>query len=232
MSNAKGDGMRNWILGAVATGMMIPSVPVLGQSKSVFVNPKKSVRKPATLETTEPPRLLAVPDRGNATTSSQSESQIIPTAGEKSEVQKQLEAMYEQDGREVPTFNLQPLSPINGQPSKNSAPQQTNSAANSQSRSGQPTAGSAQMPVRPGQGHTQYQPRTQATPYTLQSSTGSPRNYSAAIDAQSKPQLSRKPHLNTCLQYQQPRNPISSLFRRITGQNKYVASQAPATGSS
>src|SRR4051812_39986649 len=101
MSNAKGDGMRNWILGAVATGMMIPSVPVLGQSKAVFVNPKKSVRKPATLETTEPPRLLAVPDRGNATASSQSESQIIPTAGEKSEVQKQLEAMYEQDGREV-----------------------------------------------------------------------------------------------------------------------------------
>ena len=204
MSNAKGDGMRNWILGAVATGMMIPSMPAFGQTRnSIFVNPKNSARKSNQVQTTEPPRLLAVPDSsGSASPSNPPASQIITTAGEKSEVQKQLDSMYEQDGREAPTFNLQPLSPLNAQP------QQTTPAATSpQARPGQPTAAPAQKPARPAQGYTQYQPKTQATPYGLQPATNSPRNYGARPSTPSR-NCGRRPsrHHNTCRNISSHRN--------------------------
>lgn len=231
MSNGKYDAMRNWIFGAVATGMIFPSMPAFGQSKSsIFVNPKNSARKPVQVQTTEPPRLLAVPDGDNSTSlSNQAASQIIPTAGEKSEVQKQLDAMYEQDGREAPTFNLQPLSPLNAKPQQNAQAQQTNPAPTTpQPRPGQSNPSATPKPVRSAQGYTQYQPRMQATPYPSQPATTAPRNFSAAIDAQSQPQAPSQTPPQYLPQYQQPhKNPISSLFRRITGANKYAGSQAP-----
>lgn len=201
----KSHGMRNWVLSAAATGLLCQSLPVFGQSRNLnFFSKKSSASKPvpAPAPSAEPPRLLAVPD--SPTDDSSSAQPILQTAaGEKSEVQKQLEALYEKDGRTMPPMitSVQPINPTPSQPQQGAAnstqagttaPQQP--AANPAARGTPATTSAPQNAVRPGQGYTQYTPHPQAIPYTIKPINQSPqatsgtRNYAAVFDAQSTSQ--------------------------------------------
>src|SRR4051794_24582000 len=85
MSIRKRDGMRSWALSAAVAGLMIPSWPAFAQVKGFLPSTRNSARKPAAAPPAQAPRLLEASD-GAAPA-----AQIVPTAGEKSETQKQLE---------------------------------------------------------------------------------------------------------------------------------------------
>ena len=86
-------------------------------------------------------------------------------------------------------MNLQPIAPTATPQGSSRRPRQ-NQAHNQVNRR---LLHSMQKPVRPAQGYTQYQPRPQATPYSLQPQSqpnAQPqptRNFGSAIDAQVMP---------------------------------------------
>ena len=118
------ENLRMWLLGAAAIG--VPSVLglfgteqiALGDGKlSLLQNSKKATiktaaAKPATSVATEPPRLLPVPDANSFHIQTVSDSQMLAASGkgDKSEVMKQLELLYEKDGKEMP--ELQSMQPV------------------------------------------------------------------------------------------------------------------------
>jgi YHS domain-containing protein len=221
MRKQMGVGLRTWVLGAAATGLLSPSLPAVGQSE-IFTNAKKPVSQQAN----EPPKLLAVSNETNAT-----EEAVIPASqieiaqSEKSEVQKQLEMLYEKDGREMPDLklNLQPLSPV-----KTSAQGTPPVSPATVTRAGV-AAPSIQKPGPATSGHTKYQPavRPQATPYPAHSNSQLPKNYSAVLAAQSqppaqsaaqpKPQSAAKPHQNR----------LTGFFKRFVPGRKASISTPP-----
>ena len=113
--------VRTWVLGATAAGFLGQSIIAVGQS-GIPAGP--NVRKPIIKPRSTPedrPRLLRVPNDSDVEKATiQPVSQIEVAANQKSEVQRQLEKLYEQDGREMPTdnlnMNMQPLAPANGIP--------------------------------------------------------------------------------------------------------------------
>ena len=113
MRKRTGVGLRTWVLGAAATGLLSQSFPAVGQSKNAAsANAKKPAAKTTAVQSIQPPQLLAVP---NTTDSGANviipASQMEVAASDKSEVQRQLEMLYEKDGREMPDMkiNLQPI---------------------------------------------------------------------------------------------------------------------------
>ena len=118
------ENLRMWLLGAAAIG--VPSALGLfgteqiafGDGKlSLLQNSKKATiktaaAKPATSVATEPPRLLPVPDANSFQIQTVSDSQVLAAngRGDKSEVMKQLELLYEKDGKEMP--ELQSMQPV------------------------------------------------------------------------------------------------------------------------
>ena len=256
MSNWKCHGVRNWVLGAAATGLICQSMPVFGQTRnSIFFKKKSSATKPAPVQTpaqtAEPPRLLAVPvgaalavpvGATSAANSIQPTSQIIVVGGEKSEVQKQLEALYEQDGREMPPIitSVQPIAPNARKLQSATTATAPPATANPAARQGISLPASMPNSVRPIQGYTQYPPRPQATPYTLRPHTTSTRNFSAAIEAQSpqpqaqvqqqsqiQQQFHTQPQVQPPHQPQPSQNSVARFFRKITGSNQSPASLTP-----
>jgi len=221
------------VLGAAATGLLCSSIPAIAQTKAIFNNPKKKTSapaKPVAAQTTEPPRLLSVPENTTPTATRSEPKLELAAAGDKSEVQRQLEMLYEQDGREMPDLNMNmQLNPGNTQQGT-AAPANTAPA---------PAGRSPQVKPLPAQsrsvlGFNPIQTRTQASQYPAQpaqlpaSQPGSqaPRNYGAAFDAQAA----------TPTQPQQPapqqspapsRNPVANFFKKMTGGNKTTTAQAP-----
>ncbi len=118
------ENLRMWLLGAAAIG--VPSALglfgteqiALGDGKlSLLPSSKKATiktatAKPATSVATEPPRLLPVPDANSFQIQTVSDSQVLAAngRGDKSEVMKQLELLYEKDGKEMP--ELQSMQPV------------------------------------------------------------------------------------------------------------------------
>lgn len=152
--------------------------------------------------------------------------------GSKSEVQKQLEALYEADGREVPdmTFNLQPLNPQGGVGTQqNNNVQQQPAVANS--------AAPGAQNARKVQGYTQYQPgRSQANPYPAPATTQNQQPNAQMAQA------SNEPAVETPQQGPYRPNPVLKFFKKINGTNRsqphpnqapvppdYANNQTPAT---
>jgi YHS domain-containing protein len=217
--------LRTWVLGAAVTGLLGQSVTVVAQGKNrPMSNAKKPGAKPVPAQTTTAPKLLAVPNSNEAATNEiQPVSQIaVAATGEKSEVQRQLEKLYEQDGREMPdvnTMTFQPLSTATGKPQAGSS---TSPAAGAVT--GQPVAQPSQKQARSGQGHTQYQPpvRTQATAYPAAVNSQPAKNYAAAIDAQGT-QQSQPPSRSVARQ-----NPVTGFFKKMIPGQKTTASTSQA----
>ena len=124
------ENLRMWLLGAAAIG--VPSALglfgteqiALGDGKiSLLLSNKKATiktaaAKPAISVATEPPRLLPVPDGNSFQIQTVSDSQVLAAngRGDKSEVMKQLELLYEKDGKEMPELqSMQPM-PTGGTP--------------------------------------------------------------------------------------------------------------------
>ncbi len=109
MNLRSSDRLRVLLMGAVAAGVFGPPpfanaggpVPVLANSKKPF----GVVTKPAVA--TAPPRLLPVSDAESKMIRPVAQTESVPaaTANKKSEVMRQLELLYQQDGREMPDLN-------------------------------------------------------------------------------------------------------------------------------
>ena len=101
MRNRMDVGLRICLLTAATAGLLSQSLTAYGQNKNVVYSNTKKTTKPIA-KATPSPQSGTVPQ---GTASSQ-------TAGNgKSEVQRQLELLYEKDGREMPEMNVQPMTP-------------------------------------------------------------------------------------------------------------------------
>ena len=223
MNNSKNDRLRSWILGTAATGLLLHSIPAVGDAGDIIIaSNKKSVAKLATTQSSSKLQVLAIPSNVRAKNSSiRTVSQNVVTDGGKSEVQRQLEALYQQDGREMPemNFNLQPINQgaAPGATPATVPPQQPMNPA-SAARPPQRTTQSNQKPARPVQGYTQYQPKPPATPYPNQSNGQPQPIYASTAEPQNPPQA--KPRQTT----------VMGLFKKLTASNKQSApltTQAP-----
>ena len=225
-------GLRSWVLCAAAAGLFSQSIPAAGQDKPVVPpSATKPAAKPAPAQNTQPPKLLMVSDETSSTA-----SQIVPAAqielaeNDKTEVQRQLELLYEKDGREMPDMQLKmvPLNPPGKTPA--AAAQAAPAAA---PRPTQPVPPLAQKPAKPTPGYTKYQPvapvrpqttkyPTPVTPVTSQTT----KNYASAIDAQAAQQSQPQPQAQA--QAQPRQNPVSGFFKKlIPGARKPLSSQPP-----
>lgn len=118
MKQRSHDHFRMWMMGAAigvptALGLFGTEPLAFGEGKlSVVLFQKKSITKPAAAVVSEPPRLLAVPEVNSSQIQTVSDSQelVANGRGEKTEVMKQLELLYEKDGREMP--ELQTMQPV------------------------------------------------------------------------------------------------------------------------
>ena len=212
-------GLRTWVLGAAATGLLAQSCPSFGQTKnSAPANAKKGASTPATARSAELPQLLAVPtELADPSSTILPASQVEVAQNEKSEVQKQLEMLYEKDGREMPEIkiNMQPLNPAKTLP-------QTSPAT----RAGQPAGSTTQKPAPAATGYTKFQQppsRTPASSYPSQPNPQAPKNYSAALAAQSLPQTQTQP--KPLPQAKPSQNRITGFFKRFvpTGRKSSIS---------
>ena len=165
MRKDMGVGLRTWVLCAASAGLLSQSITAGELQPVVSPTAKKPAAKPAPTQGTQPPKLLMVSDEASSTaTFVVPASQIEIAANDKTEVQRQLELLYEKDGKEMPDMQLKlvPINPPGKTPA--AAPQAAPSTA---PRPTQPPA--AQKPAKPTSGYTKYQPvapaRTQTTNY-------------------------------------------------------------------
>lgn len=217
MTSRKSDRLRMLVIGVAATGMCWQSIPAIGQAVNTApANQKKNVAKKVPVQASQEPRPLPVMNDATLMGNSvQLVSQSDATAGGKSEVQKQLEALYEQDGREMPDMSfapLQPIQPSNGTPSQPPA----NTAPAGRPAPAVPQVPQAtQKPARTTQGYTQYLPRTQATPYPA------PINPQPARGAGTQMEPPRPP------QAQPKQNAVTGFFKKLTTSKKPLSTEAP-----
>ena len=192
--------LKMWLMGAAAIGvpaalgMFGPDQAAFADGKLLFgTNAKKPTVKVSTAVATEAPRLLPVPDAKTAAIRTVSDSQTVADtgSGQKSEVMKQLELLYEKDGREMP--DLQTIQPVpnGGTPSK--APASTKPAA-------------APAP------NTAAQQRTQA----IHSKTGPP-NPALSNGSRVIPSPASAPATSAS---QPSKNPVTGFFKKLLPGNK------------
>lgn len=113
------ENLRMWWLGVAAIGVPT-ALGLFGTEQRVFGDGKLSLlptSKKATIKTAaavvaEPPRLLPDSDVNSSKIQTVSDSQVLAAngRGDKSEVMKQLELLYEKDGKEMP--ELQSMQPV------------------------------------------------------------------------------------------------------------------------
>ncbi len=231
MRKDMGVGLRTWVLCAASAGLLSQSITA-GELKPV-VSPtaKKPAAKPAPNQGAQPPKLLMVSDQATSTANSVvPASQIELAANDKTEVQRQLELLYEKDGKEMPDMQLKlvPLNPPGKTPA--AAPQAAPATA---PRPTQPAA--AQKPAKATPGYTKYQPVAPARPQTTNYPTPltpvtsqSTKNYAAAFDAQGPQPVQPQQQAQAQAQPQPRQNPVSGFFKKlIPGARKPLTSQAP-----
>lgn len=219
MNKGMNGNLRSWVLGIAAPGLLWHSVPVSAQ----IVPTRMQKVQPSRAPITQLPQQYGANQSVGVPNQIQQISQT-GNPGEKSEVQKQLEAMYEKDGREMPDmkFNLQPIKPhaTNNSGAPNNAgmggqpqPQQYNPQAGVQNGAAMPQQN--QRPGKQNQGHTQYQPRAQASPYTTTNAPRNPSGVDVPMANQSPATAAARP------------NRVSIFFKKLTTANKPLSSQPP-----
>ena len=200
--------LKLWLMGAAAIavptalGIFGPDEAAFADGKFSFgTNAKKPAVKVSTAVATEPPRLLPVPDAQSPVIQTVSDSQTVAAAnsGQKSEVMKQLELLYEKDGREMPDLQtIQPV-PTGGTPAV-AAPAKAGSAP----ASSQSTPAAAQ-PLR-----TQG-PTSKVGPSNPALSSGLRATPSA---------VAPKPNTPVASTPQPSKNPVTSFFKKLIPGNK------------
>lgn len=231
MRNRMGVGLRTWMLGATATGLL--TVPVLAQTQTgTFSSSKKPVIKPAVATKSKGSApVLAVTAEGTPganpiITVSQVEDMTL-AASDKSEVQRQLELLYQNDGREMPDMNLN-LQPLN---STKKAPQAAAPAAPVAPRAEVAPAPTAKKPATLPSGFNKLQPAAKpvtpvAAPAQMNSQPG--KNYSAAFSAQAPGATEASTTGQSQGQQPAPRpNKITGFFKRFVPVNKKSISTPP-----
>ena len=221
MRKRTGVGLRTWVLGAAATGLLSQSFPAVGQSKNAAsANAKKPAAKTTAVQSIQPPQLLAVP---NTTDSGANviipASQMEVAASDKSEVQRQLEMLYEKDGREMPDMKIN-LQPIGSGPA--AAPAATGTPA---AKSAQTPAPATQKPSRVAPGYTKYQPSAlpAATVAPVPLNLPSAKNPAAVAIQKTSP-----PQAQTQAPSQPHQNRITGFFKRfVPSSRKAATSTAP-----
>lgn len=169
MSIRKNQILRKWILGTAATSLLWNTFPSTSSAQGPLFPKKKTVAKPNAArpkpqqaaqgqpdQSATAPRLLNQAGQPVDVTGApiQQVSNNFGAPGEKSEVQRKLEELYEQNGREMPDINLSNLQPTPaaqlqaGQQFGQQVPQQY--------------AQQPQQPQQPAQ--QQFQPRLQQNP--------------------------------------------------------------------
>ena len=250
MNNRKKNGLKLGMLGVATTGLLWQAIPASAQTaNSTTQSTPAQVTRPLSRfdvgRRSAAPRRLAASQNANSSAMASQPSGTAPNPaptnpapapvapqqdvlqtsaanGGKTEVQKQLEALYQADGREMPdmTFNLQPINPQGMAPQQNT--QQQPAAATSQ---GSVPAVTAQQNVRRVQGYTQYQPgRSTATAYPAQATTQNqpPLNVQTA-------QANAEPAAEAPQQGPYRPNPVLKFFKKLNGSNRAQAqsSQVP-----
>jgi len=252
MRKQLGVGLRTWVLGAAAAGLFSQQVPAAEQNAPVVTSgTKKPKSKPDPVQNTQPPKLLAVPDSTNLPANSiVPASQMEVAENDKTEVQRQLELLFEKNGREMPADMQLKMTPLNppGKTPAAAAPQATPQAVPQAPPKGAPTTGarpvqpvpppSAQKTAKPTPGYTRFQPVAPARPQTTNYPSPVPaqtaKNYAAAFDAQvpqqtQLPQQIQQPQQIPPQTQPQPRqNPVAGFFKKlIPGAHKPASTQPP-----
>ena len=246
MTNRKQNGLKLGMLGVATTGLLWQAIPASAQTaNSTTKGTPAQVTRPLSRfdvgrRGTAPRRLaasqnanssaIATPPAGTAPTTpaptqaapQQNVLQTSAANGGKTDVQKQLEALYQADGREMPemTFNLQPINP-QGMAPQQSAPQQQAGTTNQAAA----PAASTQQNVRRVQGYTQYQPgRSPAAAYPA---PAAPQNQ-PPLNVQTA-QANAEPAAEAPKQGPHRPNPVLKFFKKLNGSNRAQAqtSQVP-----
>ncbi len=229
MRKDMGVGLRTWVLCAASAGLFSQSITAGELKPVVSSSAKNTAAKPTPSKSTQPPKLLAVPDEPASTAKTIIPASQIEIAGtDKTEVQRQLELLYEKDGKEMPDMQLKltPLNPPGKTPA--AAPQPAPATA---PRPTQPPV--TQKPAKPATGYTKYQPVAPARPQTTNYPTPvtpvtsqTTKNYAAAFDAQGPQPV--QPQQQAQAQAQPRQNPVSGFFKKlIPGARKTNTSQPP-----
>ena len=196
------DRLRMVLMGAVAAGGIGPQFghaagPVPVTAKLTMKKPGLVAGKPAAA----PPRLLPVTE-ADATIQPVAQSDgVVPTSNKKSEVMRQLELLYQQDGREMPELNtdIKPM-PV---PSGQNGSQSTTGTPSTNGAATQPAAAPANSAAANGlrtQLHSAGPKKTTVAP-VKPSAAPTPTTSAAAPPAKSK-------------------NPILAFFKRLVPGNK------------
>ncbi|WP_010587552.1 hypothetical protein [Schlesneria paludicola] len=229
MSIRKRNELRAWMLGAATTGLFLQSYPAVGQSAGTVASSTKAApAKPAPAQPLAEPRPL--PASGDPTESNAIQL-TAQTSDGKSEVQRQLEALYEQDGREMPdtgNFTLQPVTPqattpqppVQAQPAPQAA---AKSAAKPAARPvfsprTQAAPVATQKPRYQQPNQQQYQPRHQAVPYP---------NQNPAYAQGTQPVTAPVDPIRAPSSPPPSKNPVVGFFRKISGTQRPLPTQAP-----
>jgi YHS domain-containing protein len=189
-------------MGAVAAGVFGPQVVQAGPF--TWKKPTAAPKQPAN---TVPPELLSVPPSDAVVIQPVAQSGgPKPTApGQKSEVMKQLELLYQQDGREMPELNtdIRPV-PTNGSPAAPGA--------------APATAAPAQAPALRTQQPTSTQPKPQAPAAQYQPV---PSQYQNPQYQQPQAQQPSEPIHQPIGQQEGKKNPVTAFFKKLVpGGNK------------
>jgi YHS domain-containing protein len=203
--NLRGNNrLRLFLMGVAAAGICHPAQFVQADGKlPVPVSSKRAAAKPETTVASDQPNLLAVPDRGKSAIQLVAQNdQAVAAANQKSEVMRQLELLYEQDGREMPDLNtdIRPV-PATGTPNSAGTP------------SAQPAANGPLVPS--SNAPAQTQPNTAPNGLRIQQ-VPAPQNPSPAPTVAPAEKTPGK-------------NPVMSFFKKlIPGRKDPKATPAPA----
>ncbi len=197
--------LKMWLMGAA--GIAVPTaLGMFGPNGAAFADGKllsgASAKKPAAKVSpavaSEPPRLLPVPDSNAPMIQTVSDSRplVATGSGQKSEVMKQLELLYEKDGREMP--DLPPIQPVptGGTPAASSTNTGSEAASGPSTPAGAPSLRTQGLTSKSGPSNPAGASGLRATPSTTAAKPNSP--------ATSPPS----------------KNPVTSFFKKLIPGNK------------
>ena len=117
------DRLRVLMMGAVAVGMIGPQPLVhAADTVPILTNLKKPAATAKPAVTSAPPRLLSASETDSTMIRTVSQTEAVAAAnGQKSEVMRQLELLYEKDGREMPDLNTD-IKPVPNGPNTPGVP--------------------------------------------------------------------------------------------------------------
>ncbi|MDB5346739.1 MAG: hypothetical protein JWP89_5116 [Schlesneria sp.] len=218
--NLRGNSrLRVLLMGAVAAGVFGPQTIQAGPF-SVWKKPSGAAAKqPAP---TVPPELLSAPPSDVVVIQPvvQTVTPAAATTGNKSEVMRQLELLYEKDGREMPELNTD-IRPVPTNPT-GTAP---NGAAATSGAPAAPALRTQQPAAQYQQPQQQYQPAPAQQQYQPAQARQSGQQY---LPAQQQPPAAQPPQ-QAAAQPEAKKYPVASFFKKLVAGNKDPKPTKPST---